>query len=254
MEYLPKAIVIAGEALDKYFRGISEGEHDFRWIQVSLEYPAFHHLCFGFKNQIYSVIIAILDEENKIVIDPTLVGNQERECMENNLLPCMIILKKGRPLLQFPLVCTEKLDYKDARSVNPKDLDLTERIPISKWEVSSIGVEIVRNSLTKESAIIHSYSDVIGIRPNIWFEKDGQMSTVFVSTKGSGHSINCKDITLSKEDRKRIENFKCYTAHVEISSPDSPTLYRGEPFFVKYDGLKPLNLNTVKDGETYFIR
>ncbi|MCR5760748.1 MAG: hypothetical protein K6F82_01925 [Sphaerochaetaceae bacterium] len=132
MEYLPKALVIAGEAIDKYFRGISEGEHDFRWIQVTLEYPAFQHLCFGFKNQIYSVIIAILDEENKIVIDPTLVENQERECLYNNMLPCMIIIRNGRVVTEFPLVNTGTLDYKDTESVNPKDLNLTERVPVSE--------------------------------------------------------------------------------------------------------------------------
>ncbi len=248
---LPKARIIAGSAINDYFKKFHKGGSDFRWIQTTLQYPAFQHLCFGFKNQVYSIILALVDPDGRIAVDPRFVENQKRECRKNRMVACMILIKGDSvvslfPTAPFPLTSTYYLDGMEDIDVSPGAMDLDTKMELSEWEVSSIGVQVVRDSVVKEGASILSYSDIVDISPNLWFEKDGKKSMVFIKTKGNGYSVNYEPIRLDKQRKRQFSQYGCYSAEIEIRSASGNHLFRGEPFFVKYTGLERVDIDSVE--------
>lgn len=258
---LPSALRSAGYTIQQYFKSKGYGFPDFRWIQTSLIRPSFQHLCFGFKNQVYSVLIALMQPDKQLLISSQDVENQIRECRSNNIIASIIVLNSNsfRPVLSpggFPLMSTYALEKKNV-DIDPFNMNLTEKIEMSPWEIHSIGVQIVREDIENDGGKICSYTDVLGIYPNIWFEKDHIQSPVFVSVSGYGRKDETKPLTLDLRMRTRLSAHKCFKAEVSVENVDDPSkpLYRGDPVSVDYDGIEPFDLEKDSiDGEVFLIK
>ena len=53
MNNLQNACGMAVRAIGRYFGKFKSGSKEFRWFQTTPQYPAFQHLGFRFKNQVY---------------------------------------------------------------------------------------------------------------------------------------------------------------------------------------------------------
>ena len=59
---------------------------------------------------------------------------------------------------------------------------------MSEWEINNIGIQCACDYLRKQGVTSISYNDVIGIAPQIWFEKDGENCYAFVRSIPAGLS------------------------------------------------------------------
>lgn len=259
---LPRALQRAGYTIQSYFKERSylrergpnkEIEFDiskFRWIQTSLQMPAFQHLCFGLKNQVYSVLILLMDSQRRLHFREQDVDNQLRECERNNMIPSIIILNDTPDMLpvyqsfNFPVVSTYRLLGKD-KDIRPSAFDLECNVVMSPWEIHSFGIQVVRDDIESNGGKILSFCDVIGVSPNIWFEKKGKISTVFVSVKSPLFSTDFKSVKLNPQTKEKYKKYGLYKAEVDIGGRDSQ-LIRGKPNYVGFNGLKEITVDAIK--------
>lgn len=259
---LPTALQSAGWTIQKYFKDEGFDMPVFRWIQTTLQMPAFQHLCFGFKNLVYSVLIVILKSDRSLMFDEKDVRNQLRECKANNLIPCIIMLNDNtfRPVLQsfsFPLMSTYKLiaNAKE-QPVKPGFFNTAEDVEMSPWEINSFGIQVVRDDVEKSGGKILSYSDVISVHPNIWFEKEGRRAMVFVEVH-AGTQFNTEPVVMSPKSKAKLRIYDCYKAEVKLGwdwTDEHRKLMRGEPSYVSYPGLKKISIDDIPDGESFEVR
>lgn len=264
IDKLPIGLKAAGYAIQKYFQDNHITEPAFRWIQTSLTYPAFQHLCFAHEGNIYSVLIEFDDGESSYILERDL-QNQIMECKNNDLIPCTIILRYDN---YAPIINGNHLIYSDKRT--PVKFDKrTGNIKMSPWEINNFGVSIVVESLKKEGFEIGSYCDVMNIEPNIWFkDTNGEKCYVIVKTI-SGSSIGNINYQVNHELLMKFIDYNGYFAKVGISpaekvySEDSElnqntkqfntetpmgVLYRDKKFYIKYGGLEYIEKYAAEKG------
>ncbi len=253
----------AGESIQKYVSEKGLEFPDFSWILINLASPTFQHLCFRYQTYIFSIIIGIHGFETKEEkeIDGIVVSEQDYnklilESKNNNLIPCIcpIAARPQLPLInKLCLIHAITGDYITLENLLPQ-----EQVPMSKWEINSMGVQIVKEHIEKENVKINSYCDVVGIEPQIWFEKNGRSSYVIVRSNPIGKrkekfGIN-RNLLLS------LKEYDGYFADIQFAS-SSPILkdengkivplsmrdgdkdvwmWRGDGFHYHFTGLQPI--------------
>lgn len=264
LEKLSVAVQYAGAEIQRYFKKCGYGFPEFRWIQTELQQPAFQHLCFGFKNRIYSVLVAIVMADGRIMMDEQTVDNQLRECEKNNLISGVIPMREYlhyyNPMTrmeEFPLVNTAWFLARCSpiRLVSPRFYDLEEEIEMSPWEVHSLAIQVVRDDIIKHGGRVLSYCDIIGIHPSIWFEQEKGKAFVFVQSLSGGTPVG-EEIRLSPDIREKLKGYGCYRARVSVASaePGKPLL-RSKPCFIDYKGLESASPDDFPSAtESYILR
>lgn len=257
MDNLQNACGMAVRAIGRYFGKFKSGSKEFRWFQTTPQYPAFQHLGFRFKNQVYSVLIAMVDTDGSIIVDPQFVSLQKQACKDYNLVPCMILIKGDSivslfPSAPFPLISTYYLDGRN-ENVSPHAMDLDERIDMSDWEINSLGIWVVRNQLFNEKAEILSYCDYLEVSPSIWYEKDGKKNMVYTKVFGPDGMVGSFPREMTPVQKRKLAPFGCYYAEITLVPDPGDRLIRGEGFRIKYSGLEPFDLNTLADGKRDYI-
>lgn len=133
-----------------------------------------------------------------------------------------------------------------------------ENVPMSEWEINSMGIQTVVNYLRQQNLKIMSYCDVVGIEPQIWFEKNGKMSYVIVRSIPIGKRK--EDFPVNNNLLLRLSDYDGYFADVQFAS-SSPILkdengnivplgkrdgdedvwmWRGDGFYCNFTGLQEI--------------
>jgi hypothetical protein len=261
---LPLSYKTAGESIQEYVSEKGLESPDFSWIQTNLISLSFQHLCFRYKTNIYSILIGLHGFETKdgkqiegIVVPERDYTNLLRESENNNLVPCIIPIaaRPNIPIVgRLHLIHAKTGEYITLDNVSPQ-----EQVPMSEWEINSMGVQMVLQYLSKENAKINSYVDVVGIEPQIWFEKDGKTSYVIVRSIPVGYRKHKFEI--NQNLLLRLREFDGYFADVQFTSSsafltdengdlvplgkrygdEDIWMWRGDSFYCNFTGLQDIN-------------
>lgn len=264
---LPIGLKAAGWFIQKWFRDRNINFPEQRWIQNELSYPAFHHLAFAYKNNIYSVLFEFVRHDGNYILQRD-INNQLRECKNNDLIACTIPLDYDT---YEPIIGGNHLISTDKRLPITFE-DRIGKIPMSKWEVNNFGISIVKNELLKQGYRILSFSDVLGIEPNIWFEDDkGRRNYVIVKTI-SGNTQEWTSYKLNQQLLLKFIEFDGFYAEVGVSPSASiaydkngdivplskrfsmvepkEILFRDSEFYISYKGLRNIERKAAESGVT----
>jgi hypothetical protein len=257
------ALQIAGRAIQSYIDGL-DADPDFSWLQTSLIKPSFQHLCFRYRSEVYSILIAIHGfqshdgkDDDGIIVSKQDYDNLLSEAKKNNLIPCIapVALIAQLPMLSglnlINAITGELITLEN--NVEPK------QVSMSPWEINSMGVQCVIQQLQKENLKVKSYCDVIGIQPQIFFEMDGKPSYVIVRSIPVGKKSD--KFRINKGLLDRLSDFQGYYADVQFTS-SSPILkdengnivplskrhthgdvwmWRGDGFHCNFNGLQKIH-------------
>ncbi len=188
---------IAYDSLNNYFDSLGmEYNHGWSWLQIYPQQISFQHLCISYKSYVLCVIIGLYrvrDGHGQIYVSKQYDENLQRECEKYNLTPCIFVIDcaDGSP-------CYKESHLIDARTheeINLKKLKEDNDGVMSEWEINNIGIQCACEYLKKQGITKISYSDVIGINPQIWFEKDGENCYAFVRSIPAGLSKEKYHIT-----------------------------------------------------------
>ena len=247
-EFLNAAINAAGMAIQKYFTvGLQAEFPVFRWIQTKIQYPAFQQLCFGYKNQIFSVLIA-MDSEDGFFINNQDIENQLKECKANNMVATLIGIKEGTYKVSYP---GTHLVYSDSRNlVRLESFDFSSRQELSAWELRNLGIHHVVDELQKRGATIGGICDLPLIDPQIWFEWKGEQSYALVRPYIGPTKPSFK---LNINILGKLVKYVGYYAEVGYipMTEGEKTLYRGEGFYMTQPTIIPIQ-DAVSTKEDIF--
>lgn len=248
-----KARSIAGQHLQNCFNSfIPQNCRDgFFWIKPEPTYPSFDNLTFGYKNQIFSVLIDFVKPVKRVFRKMTLesqlpnrVVNRFLEATQKyNLVPCLFPMH----YLELDLIGHDwNLLQANTKSwVTPQKLGTKERIRMSEWEINNFVIQIVRDQLMRDGNKVLSFCDLPEMEPQIWFE-NSKRERCWVLVK---YIVNPEDNDYHRwlgleKNNKMLQDYDGYFAGVELrNSNDFGTiLYRGEGAMPKYMGLKRISL------------
>lgn len=281
---LPTCFQIGGKSIQDYVVSKGFTHSEFTWLQTDLVRPSFQHLCFRYLSNVYSVIIAVHGfssregkDDDRIIVSKQDYMNLVRESEKNNLLPCFLPVA-ARP--QMPMINDIHLVHAITGEIIKLDnRDKQEQVPMSDWEINSFGVQTVIQYLRKENCKINSYCDVVGIEPQIWFEKDGKPSYVIVRSIPIGKRK--EKFGINNNLLLRLADYDGYFADVQFtsSSPilkdgdgnivplskrdgdDDIWMWRGDSFYCNFIGLQEIekaivdnNFIDVYEADSYDIR
>jgi len=233
----------------------NQGQGSLNWIRAHLHQPFDDHLSFRVGNQIFSVLVELENSSMESSLTDRERNNQERFCLDNNLVPCIYKVKKtshGEYERIFPdwnLVHAET-----KKPINPVELISEELVEMSPWEVHDVGIQLVADYIKKDGGEVGSYQSVLKIDPSIWFKRDGIGSYVIVRTVRHPE-LNAERPTNLNETIKSIKSLKSpegkaegYFASVGIANNEdsfdgknSLPLYRGGGMHIRFTGIERLS-------------
>lgn len=235
------------EGLSKELRLEQLAYPEFDWLQSSILRPAFQHLCFRYKNQVYSILIA-LGKDNNVYVSKQDFENQIRECKNHNLIPCVIPLDSDD---FHPLIKGYHLRFSDKSVVVNIKLQSSELpVELSEWEIQNTGLQIVLDDIKNNGGKVSSYCNVLGIEPQVWFEDlNGHRCYVVVATRLENRPFAKK---LNTQMYQRFEQFNGYYADVCLHVADSTEekLYRSHGIHFDFDGLEYIERAAIRTGGT----
>lgn len=194
---------IAYDSLNNYFDSLGmEYGHGWSWLQIYPQQMSFQHLCISYKSYVLCVIIGLYrvrDGHGQIYVSKQYDENLQRECEKYNLTPCIFVIDcaDGSPCYKEPYL----IDARTHEEINLEKLQEDNEGVMSEWEINNIGIQCACEYLRKQGVDKISYSDVIGINPQIWFEKDGEHCYAFVRSIPAGLSKEKYHITTGNLNR-----------------------------------------------------
>lgn len=258
-EHFLRARNVAGRALQDQFEkesGKAEPPRDYKWIKAELTWPSFDHLTFGYGNQVFSVLVVIIDGGRS-----SLTQKERNRCVEacavNNLIPCRfgIDARSVKPICQD----WNLTHLVSGRDIIPSECANAYRITMSEWELQNFSIQLVRDHITDQlSANVLSFCDVIGVDPQIWFEdKTGSRCWVVVRHYGRITGQEKDEWIGFERSNRQLQGYDGFLAAFSMASAEPivrdreghivplserfsgyAPLYRGDGFFVKFDGLQ----------------
>lgn len=235
-----KARFIAGNIINDHMEAEKTSKYanpgDWRWIKTKLAWPAFDHMTFGFKNQVFCVVVDLI-KNGKSTASKDLLSNLIRECAYNNLIPCVSRIKV--PSMSPSGKGWNLISAEDGTPIRPTAMATEERIPLSEWELDNWAVSIVTERLESDGFEILSYSDLLGYAPQIWFNgRDGKPNWLRVK-----HSLY--PLRAEKDAFEAAPNFVRYkgweTEVVFKAQPGESKIYRNEPAQAQFMGMTKIN-------------
>ncbi|MBR0257212.1 MAG: hypothetical protein IJQ58_05695 [Synergistaceae bacterium] len=221
--------------------GISSftGEHKFfRWIKTELSYPSFDDFTFGYKNQIFSVMVLRATEKGILINPRPRIEALRRECSSNNLIPCVFPVHcvTGKPF--FPGTWN-LVDPFAKKAVDPAAMSSDDDIEMSDWELRNWAVQVVYEHLKREGLERLSFSDAPGIDPQIWF-RDSDGKECWLEVLYARYPDDAENMSFS------CSGWPCevlchngYIARVGFAgAEDMSRLFRTKGAYVKFRGIE----------------
>ncbi len=213
---------------------------DCSWLKSELTRPSFDHFTIAYKNQVFSILIDIRDDNGTSFLPPEFLKRQLVESEKNNLIPCL-----------FPVI-VENMDASTARILDnsnwnlfnsisgdciiPENLVSDKKIEMSEWELHNFAIMQMRFMLKEQGFKIVSFQNVIGVDPQIWFvDLDGKNSWVVV---------RCSDIKTDDlvEITRRCFKYNGYLAKFDfVSNNSDKKIYRGDRIGVNFKGFEKIH-------------
>ncbi|MDR3244548.1 MAG: hypothetical protein LBT79_07340, partial [Elusimicrobiota bacterium] len=149
-----------------------KGKH-YTWLKNTMnKRPSFNDFCFRLDNNIFAVLIEVIDEKgNKQFFDLVSERLLIEKSVKNNVIPCLFTMFYNSKNNTF-LPAYQGWNLIDARNrklLNPDEIFQQNNIVISKWELHDWAVQIVISDLIKDGMDICSFSDMEEIDPSLWF-------------------------------------------------------------------------------------
>lgn len=255
---------IAGRTLQTQFHDLGgrvESPQDFRWIKAELTWPSFDHLTFGYCNQVFSVLVELVQGDNS-----SLSTRERDRCLEaaraNNLVACVFSIDART--LQPLATGWNLIGLADGRPIQPETLSTDAPVLMSEWELRNFAIQFVRGHIEEQlKGRILSFCDVLGIDPQIWFENSAGRRCWVVSRFCRTLVGTEKEAFIGLEaTNPQLLPFDGYFAGVsaassapvlhdldgQIISPSrrfdgTAPLYRGDGFYLKFSGLEPIHVS-----------
>ena len=254
---------VAGATLEQQFNLLSKSgspSRDVKWLKADLTWPSFDHLTFAYRDAVFSVLVDIV-ENNSSSLEPKATKRCLDAAVTHNLIPC--VFQVDRRTMQPSSGGWNLFDLRDGTPVDPAQTPDTGTVPMSAWELQSFSVQVVRGHVTGQlGGKEHSFCDVLGIDPQIWFE----------DSKGNNGWVVVRNFPVLTGEEKsdwlgfagtnpKLQKFDGYFAAVSIASSapvlrneqgnliplserfaGQAPLYRGDSFCVKFEGLQRIHV------------
>ena len=254
---------VAGVTLQQQFNLLPQSgspSRDAKWLKADLTWPSFDHLTFAYRDAVFSVLVDIV-ENNSSSLEPKATKRCLDAAALHNLIPC--VFQVDRRTMQPSSGGWNLFDLRDGTLVDPAQTPDTGTVPMSAWELQSFGVQVVRGHVTGQlGGKEHSFCDVLGIDPQIWFE----------DSKGNNGWVVVRNFPVLTGEEKsdwlgfagtntKLQKFDGYFAAVSIASSapvlrdeqgnliplserftGQAPLYRGDSFCVKFEGLQRIHV------------
>lgn len=254
----------AGLALQDQFKSLggryAESE-DYKWIKAELTWPSFDDLTFAFRNQVFSVLVDLVKGGNS-TLSPKAIERCREAARDNHLVACVFPIDADS---MQPLTSGWNLHHLDTRElVIPEEVASEKKVPMSKWEMRNFSIQIVMGHLQeKEGAQVLSFTDVLGIDPQIWFENpSGERNWVVVRNFAQVHGNEWEKYVGLEKSNPPLREYDGYFAAVAIASAEtvlrdlegnviplserftgSAPIFRGDSFYINFGGLKRIYLS-----------
>lgn len=207
------------------------------WLRAAYTYPSFDDMNFIYKDNVFSVIIDIQDEEGFSYLPEEFIKRQLFAAKKFNLVPCkfpIVVKDPHNPDMNtvralnkgVNLIHTETQDIIDLETIK------SERTEVSDWEYRHYAIEYVMNYLTQQGMKVLSFQDTLEIDPQFWFEDNNNKQAWMIVR---AQKIDKKDTPKPKALKEMIE--KCFTKDgyyslVSFTVDDvyKKRLYRGDKF------------------------
>ena len=254
---------VAGVALQQQFNLLPQSgspSRDAKWLKAYLTWPSFDHLTFAYRDAVFSVLVDIVERS-----ESSLEPKATKRCLDaatlHNLIPC--VFQVDRRTMQPSSGGWNLFGPRDGPSVDPAQTPDTGTVPMSAWELQSFSVQVVRGHVTGQlGGKEHSFCDVLGIDPQIWFE----------DSKGNNGWVVVRNFPVLTGEEKsdwlgfagtnpKLQKFDGYFAAVSIASSapvlrdekgnliplserftGQDPLYRGDSFYIKFEGLQRIHV------------
>lgn len=218
------------------------------WLRCHSAPPFLDHLSFRLGNQ--NFFLRVHDADGRVE-GPGRMSGLNHIAAENGGHACILLMKRAglagtweavRP--GWGLVSPE-----DGRTIDPFSLVTDELIPMTPWEIHSMGVQVVLQQLHQDGVHVTKWQDDPNIDPTLWFQnKDDQTEWVLVRTvtypaRRAERPANWDEMIENLAAISRRGNF----ASVALSSADQPfdteddapvPLWRGHGMYASFEGLE----------------
>ena len=242
-EEYSEAFMTAGKHLQARMDEAAVG--GFRWIKAQPSRPAFADLVFAIGQKIYAVLLVSMTSQKQAEAGAHAsfeIPKEQHElllseCERYRLEPVAFPLWLG---IMQPLTTGWNLfSLKDMSPLNPAAVTADERPePMSEWELNNFRIMQVMKDIDEHKLAPHSYQDIPGIFPNIWFDDpEGARAWVAVLSAEAGIPQAVKDLR-----HKLPQDIRGYIARVEVSSAERPgdIPMRNTMLRASYKGLERL--------------
>jgi len=254
-----RARIVAGVRLQEMFKqygGRVDTRHDYRWIKSDLTWPSFDHLTFAYRNQVFSVLIDLI-QDGQSRLSRHEITRCVDACSEHNLVPCSfpVNVRSFSPLDDG----WNLLHLENQSIMTPEDCMDDIQIEMSEWELRNFCIQITRDHIqeSKQSKIL-SYCDVVGIDPQIWCEDiNGNRSWVVVRHYPRLTGDEAKESMGMEKSNPQLAPYDGYLAAISLACSEpftrnldsksiplskrfdgSTPIYRGDGFYVSFKGLE----------------
>ena len=237
----------AGQELTK------QGQGSLNWINSTIAPSLVDHLSFRLGNQIFSVLIDVVDWKGSHSLLQIERDRQLLFCQKHNLIPTTFTIRHTSAEGLVKESQGWNLRLTDSGEIlNPVTLITEDNIPMSSWEVHDFGVQFVKNYLTQTGNSVTACQSMLDVDPTIWFESQGKQFFVIVRTSAypanaPARPSNLQTIKDELMNKRGVSGG--YYAHVGLANAQDPflpngecalPLLRGHAMYVKFTGLEAI--------------
>lgn len=220
----------------------------FGWIKMRPSKPAFADLVFTTGRRMYAVLLVAMTSQKQETTGSRAsfeIPREQRElllqeCERYQLEPVVFPLWLG---IMQPLTTGWNLfSLRSMDPVTPGEAAGAPQVPMSEWELCNFCVGQVIQEIEGQHLSLHSYQDIPGIYPNLWFrDAEGKRAWVAVLPSIGSDSGRIPQEVLDLR-HKLPAGCVGYIARMAVSSSAHPGEHpqRGELLHLSYDGLEKL--------------
>ena len=218
------------------------------WLRCHPEPPFLEHLSFRLGNQ--NFFLRIHDADGRVE-GPGNMNGLQHIATENGGHACVLHMRRtGLSGAWQPVRPGWGLvDAVDGRTVDPFNLVTDERIPMTPWEIHSMGMQVVVEHLEQEGFEVTMFQDDPNIDPTLWFQnKHDRPEWVVVRTvtypatraeRPANWDRIARNLT-AIADAGHFASVALSSADQPLDEPDAAAvpLWRGHAMYANFEGLE----------------